>query len=727
MTHAVGSDLAKCLQQIGLKQPPDTPKIGRDSVQAQSSKIRISLLALAACFGGMVQTAVGAGEPLDTPSADDLLRAGQDDNNWVLFAKTYAGNRYTALRQIDKTNVGSLHLAWSTRIADNGQQETSPIIWNGRMYLSTAHDGVMALDAATGKLLWQVPYNPAYVLLYAVNRGVGLADGKVFVATADCRIIALDAGTGKSIWNVQGCLETSNSFYSMAAYIYKDQLIVGTGGGDSGNIGLISAFSVNDGERLWDWRSIPGPGEPGHETWPGDSWKHGAGAMWNGIAIDQGNDTLFVTPGNPGPDLVLKGRKGRNLYTNSLVALDISGKKPRMKWYYQLVQDDSHDTDPAMIPVLFEGLVNKQKRSLVAIGDKGGDFVILDRGNGEVVHRTVVDKQEGLGVPPTKKGELACPNHGGGIQWNGGAYDPATNIFIVPSTNECAVFKITTDRPAYIPGQLYLGGALPKRQDATGVVTAIDVDSGAVRWRQLLPYPGQGGVLVTATGLAFTSDVGGNLYAFDAATGQQYWKEVTGSSIVAPIAAYSINGNEYLTVVVGEAGGQQTPNLPPTNGSRVLTYSLGSAPTIANDATGQVVLANAPNPAAGAGAPIKSSGSAPYTQEQVAQGAEIYARQCANCHGSNLQGVSAPALTGPSFGRSHLDAAQLRSIVVDTMPPTARGTLKPDEYAAVLAYLLSYDCVPPAGNGKQRFPTTDAPSLKRTTLGGTTCAVGPSK
>jgi mono/diheme cytochrome c family protein len=154
---------------------------------------------------------------------------------------------------------------------------------------------------------------------------------------------------------------------------------------------------------------------------------------------------------------------------------------------------------------------------------------------------------------------------------------------------------------------------------------------------------------------------------------------------------------------------------------------LGSAPTIANDATGQVVLANAPNPAAGAGAPIKSSGSAPYTQEQVAQGAEIYARQCANCHGSNLQGVSAPALTGPSFGRSHLDAAQLRSIVVDTMPPTARGTLKPDEYAAVLAYLLSYDCVPPAGNGKQRFPTTDAPSLKRTTLGGTTCAVGPSK
>jgi mono/diheme cytochrome c family protein len=371
--------------------------------------------------------------------------------------------------------------------------------------------------------------------------------------------------------------------------------------------------------------------------------------------------------------------------------------------------------------VLFEGLVNHQKRQLVAVGDKGGNFVILDRETGEVVHRTAVGNQKNIQIPPTKQGVFSCPNHGGGIQWNGGAYDPASNIFIVPSTNECAVFKITTYHPPYIPGQLYLGGALPKRQDATGILTAIDVDSGKLRWRQPLPYPAQGGVLVTSTGLVFTSDVGGNLYAFDAATGQQYWTEAVGSSVVAPITAFRVNGNEYLTVVAGRAGGQQTPNLPASAGSSVITYWLGSAPAIDNDSAGQVVLANTSAP--GSAVPARSSGSAPYTPEQVSEGGTVYGRQCALCHGANLQGVSAPALTGPSFGRSHLNAAQLRSIVVQTMPATAPGTLKPGEYAAVIAYLLSYNCVPASGGGKQPLPTTDSPFLRRVTLGATTCAI----
>ncbi|MEJ0093720.1 MAG: PQQ-binding-like beta-propeller repeat protein [Methylocella sp.] len=691
-------------------------------MQNRSWKLHKSLPGLAACMSISLMAAIAPGFAADAPTAETLLRAGQDDNNWVLPAKTHAGNRYTTLKQIDKTNAGGLRLAWSTNVAE-GEQEAAPIIWNGKMYVSTPHDGVLALDAATGKLLWQAAYNPAYVLLYAVNRGVGLADGKVFIATQDCQILALDAETGKKVWSVQGCRDTSNSFYSMAAYVYKDRIIVGTGGGDNGNIGLVSAFSVKDGARLWDWQSIPGPGEPGHETWPGDSWKHGGGAVWNGLAVDQDSDTLFVTPGNPGPDLVMTGREGENLYTNSLVALDISGKQPKMKWYYQVMHNDTHDSDPAMIPVLFEGRVDKKMRSLVAIGDKAGNFVILDRQSGEVVHRLAVDKQEGLDTAPTMEGNSACPNHGGGIEWNSGAYGPASNVFLVPSTEECAVYKITTETPQYIAGQTYLGGALPKRQNATGVVSAIDVDTGKLRWRQPLPYPAQGGVLVTSTGLAFTSDVGGNLYAFDAATGQQYWKAAAGSAIVAPISAYSFNGNEYLTVVVGKAGNQQTPNLPASGGSRVLTYGLGSTPAISNDATGQVALAEAPN---GVGreseAPSRSSGSAPYTPQQVAQGAAVYARECAACHGAGLQGISAPALTGPSFGHSHLNASELRTVVVQSMPLTAPGTLKPDEYASVMAYLLKYNCVQPAGDGKQPFPTTDLSALKEVVLGAATCA-----
>ncbi len=684
----------------------------------QSARLCVSLICACTALPTVSLADTGA------PDARALLGAQTDNSNWILPARTYAGNRFTTLTQIKKTNVGELSQTWRTDVADDGEQEAAPIVWNGRMYVSTPHGGVLALDATTGKLLWQAPYNPAYVLLFAVNRGVGLADGKVFIATQDCRVLALDAATGKQIWNVQGCRDTSNSWYSMAAYVYKNQIIVGTGGGDNGTIGLVSAFSIQDGKRLWDWRSIPAPGEPGHETWPGDSWKHGGGAVWSGLAIDQETDTLFVAPGNPGPDMVLQGRKGRNLYTNSLVALDVSGKTPKMKWYYQLMQNDTHDADPAMIPVLFEGGVHGKTRRLVATGDKAGNFVILDRETGELVHRLALSKQKGLDTPPTVTGVEVCPNHGGGIEWNGGAYDPATNLFLVPSTEECGIFKTAGDAPPqYIPGQPYEGGALPRRQNATGVLSAIDVDTGKLRWRNALPYPAEGGVLVTSTGLAFSSDVGGNLYAFDAATGHQYWKDETGSSIVAPISAYSVNGTEYLAVVVGEAGNQQTPNLPATEGSRIMAYSIRRADTIANSSTGQVALAKGSlGPGSESeGPPQRSSGSAPYTKQQVAQGGEIYGKECAVCHGANLQGVSAPALTGASFGRSHLNGSQLRTVVVQTMPLTAPGSLKPDEYAAVMAYLLSYDCVQPAGGGQQEFPTVDLADLQHVELGSATC------
>jgi alcohol dehydrogenase (cytochrome c) len=683
----------------------------------------LSASCLALLFAGSMATALGAGTAANLPDSKTLLGAGQDADNWSLPAKTYSGNRYTTLTQIDKTNVSHLSVAWKTDIADNGQQEASPIVWNGTMYLSTPHDGVLALNASNGKLLWQAPYNPAYVLLYAVNRGVGLADGKVFIATQDCHVIALDAATGKSLWDVTGCRDTSNSFYSMATYVYKNQIILGTGGGDNGTIGLVSAFSIKDGKRLWDWQTIPGPGQRGHASWPGNSWKHGGGAVWSGMAIDQATDTLFVAPGNPGPDMVLHGRKGENLYTDSLVALDISAAKPRIKWYYKILQNDTHDDDPAMIPVLFEGKRAGQTRPLVAIGDKAGNFLLLDRVTGKALTRLALSDQTGLNTQPSLDGTRACPNHGGGIEWNGGAYDPNSNTFLIPSTEECAVWKIATDDPQYIPGQPYTGGPLPKRQDGTGVLTSIDVSTGTIRWRNELPYPAEGGVLITATGLAFTSDVAGNVYAFDAASGHQYWKDFTGSAVVAPISAYRLNGSEYLAVVVGQAGNQQTPNLPPSQGSRVITYRLGSAPPIVNDATNQVGVASARNGAGeSADALSASTGSAPYTAQQVAEGSQIYAKTCADCHGPNLQGMSAPALTGPAFGRSHLTASELRGVVTQTMPLTAPGSLKPDEYASVLAFLLSYDCVKPTGDGQQSLPTTDLPALQQVTLGATTCA-----
>jgi alcohol dehydrogenase (cytochrome c) len=674
-----------------------------------AKSLSLCLIAMAGWLAG----AVAAATPSATPDSGALLKAAGNDNEWILPAKTYEGNPYTRLTQITPDNVGTLGLAWSTALADEGQQEAAPLSWNGTLFVSTAHDGVVALDAASGKLKWQFPYNPSYIISFSVNRGVGIADGKVFLATLDCRVIALDAETGHQVWNVAGCSDTANSFYSMASYVYKNAVIVGHGGGDYGTEGDVSAFSTKDGKLLWRWSSIK------RDSWPGESWHHGGAAVWSGITIDPRTGTLFVAPGNPGPDMVLQGREGPDLYTNSLVALDINGAKPKVKWYYQLVANDTHDADASMIPVLFSAKVGGKTRELVAVGDKAGDFVVLDRRTGKPLHRLAVSDQTGLFTSvPTVEGTHACPNHGGGIEWLGGGYDPATNLFFVPSTEECGVWKIDPNPPKYMPGQAYKGGALPKRGNGTGWITAVDMDNGKVRWRKPLPFPAQGGALITASGLVFTSDLGGSLYAFNAATGDQLWHTDTGSAIVAPVTTYVAGGQQYLSVVVGQAGNQQTANLPTPKESRVLAYRIGATQAVVNTSEGQVARAAAQ---AAAGELAESTGTAPYTPAQVAAGGKVYAEKCAMCHGAQLQGLAAPALTGAAFVRTKPNLQQVHTVVTKQMPLTAPGTLPPDDYAAIMAYILAYDCVKPSGDGKTPFPSGDIGALPPINFGVKSC------
>ena len=681
-------------------------------------KLRILLIAgfalLVACSNSSSSTTANASAG---PDSQSLLAASQDDADWPIPGKTYEGNRYTGLTQIDKSNVATLRKAWTSEIVDNGEQESSPVAWQGKLYIVTPHDNVLAFNGINGKLLWQFPYEPAYVLLFAVNRGAGLADGKVFLGTQDCHVIALDANTGKRVWNVVGCRDNTNSWYSMAAYPYKGSVLLATAGGDNGNRGLLSAFSTTTGQRKWDWETID------RSTWPGTSWQHGGAAIWSGMAIDPTTNTAFVAPGNPGPDMVVTGRKGPDLYSNSIVALDISGTVPRVKWYYQIFPNDSHDTDPAMIPVVFDATVHGATRHLVAVGDKAADFVVLDRTNGHVVYRMAVDRQFDTTVPPTLAGVRVCPNHGGGIEWNGGAYDPATNYFIVPSTVECGVFKILDTHPQYIPGQPYEGGALPKRTDSKGLVTAINLANGNVAWQKPLDYGGQGGAMVTKTGIVFTSDLRGRIYALDTKTGKELWHDDTGAAIVAPLTAYSAGGTQYITTLIGQAGNQQVPNIPMESPkSFIVAYSVQAQQVIENGPQGQKAVANAPanKSESSAGA---QTGAVPYTAAQVAAGKAVYTAQCSACHGAKLQGVSGPALTGAGFGHSRLTVSALRSVVTKQMPLTAPGSLKPDEYAAVMAYLVAWSCVKPTGGGTTPFPTADTPANKTVTLEGDVCPV----
>ncbi|GAC1559101.1 MAG: PQQ-dependent methanol/ethanol family dehydrogenase [Vulcanimicrobiaceae bacterium] len=509
-----------------------------------------------------------------SPTTETLAAAGSDRSSWILPGHDYSGNRYLELAQITHANVGSLKRAWKFKMSDDSPIETTPVVYNGTMYVTSAHDHVYALDAKTGALKWEFKDSP-HVIAFAANRGVALLDGKVYIGTLDGHLIALDAETGKTVFDVVGVHDTTNSFYSMQPVPYKNMLIMGVSNGDWGGIGYITAFDPKDGHRIWDWNTVPGPGEPGHETWSGDSWKRGGASVWSGVAIDPKTDTLYADLGNPQPDFYGDARKGTNLYSNSMVALDISGK-PKLKWYYQFIPHDTHDWDPAMPPVRFTGQVGGQSRELVAAGDKGGNFWILDANTGKLVSQTAVSNQKGQNTEPTAQGNLACPNTNGGIEYNGGSYDPQNNVFYVPSVDECGIWK-KLPQATYVAGQFYLGGTFPKLEGPnTGWMNAIDVATGKFVWRKKQTLPALGGALVTSTGLVFTGMTTGDFDAFDAKTGDVIWHDATGSPIIAPPISYMLGDKQYVAIASGQAGNQLVPEMPQTspNGSFVTVYSL---------------------------------------------------------------------------------------------------------------------------------------------------------
>jgi alcohol dehydrogenase (cytochrome c) len=386
----------------------------------------------------------------------------------------------------------------------------------------------------------------------------------------------LNAETGKKVWDKVTVDDIANSFYTMAPVPYhdpgtnQDMLLMGVSNGDWGGIGNISAYDPKDGHMIWRWETVPGPGQPGHDSWAGDSWKRGCAATWGGVTIDPAAHMMYLNLGNPCPDFLGTARKGDNLYSDSMVALDISGKSPTLKWYHQFIPHDTHDWDPPMQPVLFDGKVGSDTRQLVATGDKAGNFWILDAGTGKLVDHTVTSFQKGVHTEPTIEGNIACPNTLGGIEYQGGAFDPATNAFYVPSQNECGRWTAQKDA-VYIAGQFYLGGGFPKLVGPnTGQMNAIDVSTGVFNWRHHFDLPNYGGALVTSSGLVFSGNLGGNENAFDAKTGKLLWSADTGGYIQAPSEAYEVKGKEFVVVASGAAGNATIPELPKTGGKQAM-------------------------------------------------------------------------------------------------------------------------------------------------------------
>jgi len=500
--------------------------------------------------------------------------------DWPVVAHGLDGNRYVKSSEITRANVVNLKKAWSYSFTDSGPFEDSPVVVGGTMYIATPHDTIVALDPASGAVRWTHATNP-HILQFATNRGVAVADGRVFIGTNDGHVVAVAATDGHELWSVLGVDDPSNSLFNAPAYAFGDEVLLGSTGGDYGNRGSVTAFNQQTGAVKWRWYTIPGPGEPGHDTWPADTWKHGGADPWSGLAVDSATRVMYVVPGNPGPDLVDTGRRGLDLYANSIVALRIDAASPHVLWWRQLVRNDTHDLDVVMPPVLFDVSINGVVRHLVATGDKAGTFWVFDRETGKRVYRVALSYQTNIDVAPNASGETTCPSHGGGIEYNGGAYDPVTNLFVVPSVDECATWTLDpsvaeTGIVPYVPGKLYTGGALAKRTHSVGWLTAIDMATGKIAWRRQLAFPGVGGALLFASGVGFSSTLDGRFFAFDVRSGRELWSAQLGAAVTAAPVAYVLNGRTYVAIASGNAGLQMIPGVPNATGTTatITTFAL---------------------------------------------------------------------------------------------------------------------------------------------------------
>lgn len=481
-----------------------------------------------------------------------LQAAGSDAKNWLLDGRTYANDRYSPLKQITADNVKSLAPVAIVQTGYSASFETTPSVVNGVMYLTTPVVNnsmkVMAIDAASGERLWETTYTLGYFQICCgpVNRGVAVGYGKVYFVTLDDKLIALSASDGKVAWQKTVADPRVGYSETMAPTVYNGKVIVGSAGGEWAIRGFVAAYDANDGHRIWQWNSTDS------KSFSGDSWKSGGGMVWTTPAIDAERGLLIFSTGNPNPDLYGNTRAGDNLYTDSVVALDVA--TGALRWYYQEVKHDVWDYD-AVSPVVLFNTIDASGKTVPAAGEAGkvGWFFVLDRTNGNLIRKVpYVMMSKNMFSMPTKAGVDMLPGANGGAEWSPPAYSPDTHMVYVLAMDQ--LMKFTTQPPKVGKGQIRLGSAfsnVEKNGVQDGPFVAIDVDRGKVAWQFMAPQPLIGGALATAGNLVFMGEGNGWFDAFNAKTGDRLWRYQLGAGVNAPPVSYEVNGEQYIAVAAG--------------------------------------------------------------------------------------------------------------------------------------------------------------------------------
>jgi alcohol dehydrogenase (cytochrome c) len=506
-------------------------------------------------------------------TADQLIKGVSDTSNVLNYGMGYNLQRFSTLTQINKDTVKRLTPAWSYSLADEHSEESQPIVYQGVIYITT-NSATAAVDVKTGRQLWKSkieypPETPREVCCGIINRGAAIYDGKIFRTTLDANVVALDAKTGKELWR-QNAIDFKTGYSMTVAPLVADGVVItGISGGEFGTRDFLDGWDPATGKHLWRTYTIPAPGEPGNETWNGDTWKFGGGATWVTGSYDPDTKTVYWGIGNPGPQSAV-ARHGDNLYTDSVLALD--PQSGVIKWHFQFTPNDPYDYDSVADMVLAEIKIDGKPTKVVMDCNRNGFFYVLDRTDGKLLAANAytkvnwasgVDLKTGrpietdVGVK-ARAGENVTlyPSIIGGKNWSPMSFDPQTNLAYANVMLFGTKYKAVA--PVYKAGEWYTGLDLTDFWDwpegPRGSLKAIDPMTGKIKWEQPSDIPRMSGTLSTAGGVVFAGALTGEFEAFDANDGKELWQFQTGSGIEGQPVTWQEDGVQYVAVTSGHGG-----------------------------------------------------------------------------------------------------------------------------------------------------------------------------
>lgn len=522
-------------------------------------------------FVCLINNAVSADQQSLSPTMIDVLPAElavpRLEANWLSYNGDYSGRRFSSLAQINTGNIVQLHAQWVFHTNSSDRMEVTPLVINGVMF-ATAGNDTYALDASTGREIWRYARPISEGLIddasRHLSRGVALWHSRVFRQTDNAHLLALDARSGHLLWEIAYADWNKNYGATGAPLVVNGKVIVGTSGGDDGVRGFVAAYDANSGKLSWRFWTIPGPKEFGSESWPGDLYLHGGGTTWMPGTYDTETNTLFWTTSNPGPDFDGNVRPGDDLYTDCVLALDPDTGK--LKWYFQFTPHDLYDYDATETPVLIDAVYGGEPRKLLVQANRNGFVYVLDRSNGKFLSATpfankitwaksidVQGRPVLTGLKPSPEGTAICPGYGGATNWFAPSYNESTHLVYFMAMEECQTFftkpqKFEERKTFYSTGVKRVPGEISKK-----ILVAYDLDKQSIAWR----YPQVGrahsssGTMTTAGDLVFFGDDSQSFEAVDARTGKPLWHFNTGQDFGASPMTYAVQGKQYVAIAAG--------------------------------------------------------------------------------------------------------------------------------------------------------------------------------